>query len=96
MQPAPAVAAGANSGLSHSGDTLATRNVPRPTLVRVPALLHWRMQRGVTQLQLAERSGVGRATIARLENNGEARLSTVGRLAAALEIKPPDLMKDQQ
>jgi DNA-binding Xre family transcriptional regulator len=90
----PAAAASTDSGLSHSGGTLRPRNVPRPTLVRVPALLHYRLQRGITQKQLAELSGVGRPTIARLENAGETRISTVARLAAALKIKPADLMTE--
>jgi len=67
--------------------------VPRPTLASTPALLHWRMQRGLIQLQLAEQAGVHRATVARLEAGGQARMDSVGKLAAALGVTPGDLMR---
>jgi transcriptional regulator with XRE-family HTH domain len=67
--------------------------VARPTLAATPALLHWRMQRGLIQQQLAQRAGVDRATVARLEAGGQARMDTVGKLAAALEVTPGDLMR---
>jgi DNA-binding XRE family transcriptional regulator len=85
--------AGTDSGLSHSGDTLGPR-VPRPTLVRVPALLYYRLDLGITQKRLAELSGIGRPTIARLENGGETRISTVTKLANALKVKPADLRRE--
>src|SRR5207244_11407430 len=88
----PRATAGTDPRLSHSGGTLPPRNVPRPTLVRVPALLYWRLQRGVTQKELATESGIGRATIARLENEGETRISTVAKLARALQRTPGELM----
>ena len=43
------------------------RVVPRLTTAPTPGLLAIRMQRGLTQRMLAERSGVDRATVARLE-----------------------------
>jgi len=86
--------AGTEPSRSNSSGTLPPRNVPRPTLVRVPALLYYRLERGVTQKELAELSGVGRPTVARLENNGEARISTVTKLATALEVKPGDLRRE--
>jgi DNA-binding XRE family transcriptional regulator len=85
--------AGTDAGLSHSSGTLRPGNVPRPTLVRVPALLYYRLKLGLTQKQLAERSGIGRPTIARLENNAETRISTVAKLAVALGVKPDDLRR---
>lgn len=51
------------------------------------------MQRGLIQLQLAEQAGVHRATVARLEAGGQARMDSVGKLAAALGITPGDLMR---
>jgi len=68
------------------------RQVPRPTLVPVPALRRQRVARFLTQEQLAERAGLARSAIARLEGGGEARLSTVVRLAAALDCEPEDLL----
>jgi transcriptional regulator with XRE-family HTH domain len=52
-----------------------------------------RDRRGLTQMELAKISGVGRATIARLENdpNHGAYIGTVRRLARALKVKPSDL-----
>ncbi len=52
-----------------------------------------RERRGLTQMELAKLSGVGRATIARYEG-GEARRphpGTVRKLAKALKTKPAEL-----
>ena len=65
-----------------------------PTLVATPALLAYRIDRGMIQKVLAERAGVDRATVARLEQGGRARLDTVTKLAAALGVKPADLMRE--
>ena len=51
-----------------------------------------RNRRGLTQIELAKISGVGRATIAGLEaGNRGAYKSTVEKLAKALKVKPHDL-----
>jgi transcriptional regulator with XRE-family HTH domain len=51
------------------------------------ALKRWREVRGLSQWDLADKSGVGYATIARLETNRiDPRVSTLERLAKALEI----------
>ena len=79
-----------------SASTLATLHAtsvaPRPTLVATPSLRYWRTQLAVPQRELAEMARVSIHTIQRLEAGGEARLSTVRRLAIALEIEPPVLM----
>ena len=50
----------------------------------------------MTQEQLAERSGVGIATIVRIERNQvEPRGSTVRKLAEALEVPPYELVKPE-
>jgi predicted transcriptional regulator len=64
---------------------------PRPTTAPTPSLLHWRMQKGLIQVQLAQRADVDRATIQRLEAGGEARLSTITKLAAVLDVTPAQL-----
>ncbi len=53
-----------------------------------------RESRFLTQRELAEKSGVGVATIARIEK-GKHRptFRTIKRLAAALEIEPSKLVK---
>jgi len=49
----------------------------------------WRQSRGLTQVALASRSGVGRVTIARLEAGAvqECRVGTLARLCAALGLE---------
>ena len=50
----------------------------------------------MTQEQLAERSGVGIATIVRIERNQvEPRGSTVRKLAEALGVPPYELVKPE-
>lgn len=56
-------------------------------------LKEWRQKRAKTQDELSADSGVARTTIVRLEAEiGEARPSTVRKLAAALKIDPEDLV----
>jgi len=64
-----------------------------PTLVGAPSLLYWRMERGLIQKVLAERAGVDRATVARLEQGGQARLDTISKIAAALGVSPGELQR---
>ncbi len=48
----------------------------------------------LTQEQLAERSGVGIATIIRVDRDRvEPRGSTIRKLAAALEVEPEELVR---
>jgi transcriptional regulator with XRE-family HTH domain len=55
-----------------------------------------RKRRGLTQIELAKISGVGRATIAGLEaGNRGAYKSTVTKLAKALKVKPHELMRGE-
>ena len=53
-----------------------------------------RKERGMTQLQLAESSGVSLPIVVRLDSNGAARiaLDTALRLAGALGVSPEDLL----
>jgi transcriptional regulator with XRE-family HTH domain len=43
-----------------------------------------RQNRGWTQLELAKRSGLGLATVARLERTGQGQIASLTRLCAAL------------
>ena len=53
-----------------------------------------RKRKLLTQEQLAERSGVGIATIIRIERNQvEPRGSTIRKLAEALEVEPEELVR---
>lgn len=50
----------------------------------------------LTQEQLAAKSGVSRGTIARIELGGDARITTVPKLAKALEVEPAQLVGEGQ
>lgn len=64
-------------------------------VVKLPGLLRRRLEAALTQKELGERAGVQRFTVTRLENGGEARPSTVRRLARALNCEPRDLMASE-
>lgn len=65
----------------------------RPTTYYdAPHLAAWRIARVLTQEELADKAGVHRATIARLEAGGTARTATIRQLAAALGIDTDTLM----
>jgi transcriptional regulator with XRE-family HTH domain len=55
-----------------------------------------RRRAALTQTELAERSGVGITTITRIESGHipEPRVSTLRKLADALEVSPADLLED--
>jgi transcriptional regulator with XRE-family HTH domain len=54
-----------------------------------------RTRRALTQAQLAERADVATATVARIERNEiEPRMTTLGKLAQALEVDPAELVED--
>ncbi len=56
-----------------------------------------RKRKLLTQEQLAERSGVGVATIIRVERNQvEPQGSTIRKLAEALDIEPEELVKSEE
>jgi transcriptional regulator with XRE-family HTH domain len=56
-----------------------------------------RKRKLLTQQQLAERSGVGIATIIRIERNQvEPRGSTIRKLAEALGVDPHELVKPEE
>lgn len=65
------------------------------TVGRVPRLdrlRELRLRAAMTQIDLAERSGVARTTIIRLESGDpNPHPSTVKKLARALKVKPPAL-----
>ncbi len=51
-------------------------------------LRYWRERRGLTQMQLAQLSAVGVATVRRIEAGHDTYLGTIEKLAKALRIKP--------
>ncbi len=52
-----------------------------------------RKQRVLTLRDLAEKSGVSKDTISRIERGGGAYPVTIRKLAAALEVDPSELIK---
>ncbi len=61
--------------------------------VPVPSLASLRIRAGLSQGELAERAGVGRNTISRLEHGANARFDTIDKLAAALGTVRARLIK---
>lgn len=55
-------------------------------------LREWRQRRLLTQEELARKAGVGTVTIARIEGGAGARISTLRKLAEALEVTPDQLI----
>jgi transcriptional regulator with XRE-family HTH domain len=65
-----------------------------PALIRLRDL---RLRAALTQIDLAERSGVSRATIIRLEQGDPNVLpTTLRKLARALKVKPTDLWEERR
>ncbi len=57
--------------------------------MKVPGLRQIRLQRFLTQAELAQKAGITEAQISRLESGLHlARISTVRKLAAALNVEP--------
>lgn len=59
--------------------------------VRVPSLYFWRTQRALLQSELARRAGVGVMSVYRGEAGFPLQLSTVRKLAEALDVTPAAL-----
>lgn len=61
----------------------------------IPALRRWRLDRALTQAELAAAAKLQRNTIARLEakpHEKGADMKTIRKLVAALNVTPADLM----
>jgi transcriptional regulator with XRE-family HTH domain len=71
-------------------------NVQPTTLRHVPPLPHLREireRRLLTQIELADKAGVGRTTIIRIEQGeSNVRPRTIKRLARALRVRPEALL----
>ncbi len=53
-----------------------------------------RVERALTQQELADAAGIGKNTVNRIERNEtEPHMSTLRKLASALDVKPADLVK---
>jgi transcriptional regulator with XRE-family HTH domain len=67
--------------------------LPSNVNVPVPGLRQQRIRAALSQQALADKAGLVRSTVGRIETGGKAHLSTVQRLARALRVKPTDLMQ---
>lgn len=65
-----------------------------PRFFTLPKLAALRDKRLLSQQELADRVGMSRTTISNLEHGGNARASTLRKLAAALEVEPEELIDD--
>ena len=59
----------------------------------MPSVAYWRIQRGLTQEQLAERIAMQRNTVWRIEAGHPAFLRTARLLARALGVQVADLQR---
>lgn len=65
-----------------------------PPVVRLPRLRMWRERRALTQQELADKAGITRVALQRIESGlAEPRPPTVRRLAEALRVELDDLME---
>jgi len=64
--------------------------------LRLPGLRLARQRKLLNQDELAERAGLSRGTIQRLEAGNDARLPTVRKLADALDVPIDDLLIDSR
>ena len=60
-------------------------------MVLVPSLRRVRENQGLTQQALATRAGIAKSTVSRGETGGDIRISSVRKLAAALNVRIVDL-----
>jgi transcriptional regulator with XRE-family HTH domain len=63
-------------------------------VVKMPGLYRTRLTKAWTQEELAERAGIGRMTVVRLEAGDDGRVTTLRKLAEALECPPDELRRE--
>jgi transcriptional regulator with XRE-family HTH domain len=61
--------------------------------VTAPGLVRWRLERGLTQVQLAKRAGLSRQVIGAAERGQTVSTVSVMKMAKALGVEPRDLME---
>lgn len=66
----------------------------RPTDTFLPALQRLRVEQELTQVQLAEKAGIARSSVARIERGERANAITAQRLAKALGVTVKQLQTE--
>lgn len=59
------------------------------------ALKEWRVKRGLTRRELAKRAAVPGGTVLQMERGSEPRVSTLAKVATALEVHPGKFYKEE-
>ena len=69
-----------------------------PLMVKIgDNVRHWRTLRTLTQVELAKKAGMSQAALVRIEKNqADPHVSTIRKLANALEVSPEQLILDGQ
>lgn len=81
-----------NLGSTLSELTLNPNSSTVGQMPRLTRLRELRLRAALTQLELAERAGIARTTVARLEaGNPDALPPTIRKLARVLKVKPNEL-----
>ena len=82
--------------VDHSLDAARARVCTICAVVRLSRLRALRERRVLTQQELAQKAGITRATLSRLEGGADNPYpSTIRKLAAALEVDPQALMEPE-
>ena len=56
-------------------------------------LREWRLKRDFTQRELADKAGVGIATVIRIESGADTTVETIEKLGTALRMNPGRLLR---
>ncbi len=74
--------------------SVPTMPAPKST-ISLPYLRGWRLERLLTQVQLAQAAGVSEPTIVRAENGAPVHALTAVRLARALSVTVRQLQEEE-
>lgn len=78
---------------AYSPGNVSVMPVYAPASVKLTRLREWRRRRALTQRELAEKAGISKVTVSRIETGlEEPHISTIRSLAAALNVRADQLM----
>jgi transcriptional regulator with XRE-family HTH domain len=79
---------------SEASETMRKQQQQKQRGLNVPRLAEWRLDRVMTQQELADAAGIGRNTIVRAERGDAVSLANVRKLAKALRTTTGELRHD--